>query len=135
MFRWLHRVSPLPAGLPGLVLAMWALVSQVAAGSFMLPGDMAAGQRAIAHLDALSILCSPDHAPGQPHPAVPHHHADSALCPLQVVAASGVILTSAPAAPLPGLGGPGLAAVLPPARAPPAPPHTTALPRGPPAFA
>ena len=139
MLQWMQRVSPLSARLPGLLLAVWALASQLAAGSVVLPGDIAAGQRALARLDALSVLCSPpapgqQHAPGQPHRPAPHHH-DLALCPVQAVAASGLILTNAPALPLPSFQGPSFAAALPRARAPPAPPHTTALPRGPPAFA
>ena len=134
MLRWLQPSSPLPVRLLGLVLAVWALASQVAAGSVMLPGDVAAGQRTMARLDALSVLCSPDHAPGQPHAPAPHHH-DLALCPLQALAGSALLLAAAPALPLPSLHGPRLAATLPRARAPPAPPYTTALPRGPPAFA
>ena len=140
MLRWLQRLSPLPARrsgpmLPGLLLAVWALASQIAAASLVLPGDLAAGQRAVARLDALSVLCTPSHVPGQPHAPAPHPRAELALCPLQAVAASGAILSDTPTVPLPRSGGPGFAAAGKRARAPPAPPYTTALPRGPPADA
>ena len=122
--------------LPGLILAVWALASQVAAGSVVLPGDLAARQRAIAKIDALSVLCSPSQLPGGHQAPVPHRAPDCALYPLQAALAAGsLILAQAPALPLPvneRLGRP-LSPTT--ARGPPAPPHATALPRGPPVSA
>ena len=137
MRRLAPGLSRLPARLPGLVLALWALANQVALGAVVVPSDLAAQQRALAQLATASVLCSAQLPPGHAPAPVPHHHAaDSALCPLQAaVATSACLLATAPTVPPPSLARTSRATPFATARAPPAAPHTTALPRGPPAFA
>ncbi len=136
MLRRTPRLPPLPAGLPGLVLAMWALASQVAIGSVVLPSGLRAQQRDLARLDTLSVLCSSTPVPGGRHAPVPRHAPDCALCPLQAAFATGnLVLADAPTLPKPKAGRIGRAVSLASARGPPAAQRSTALPRGPPAFA
>ncbi len=88
----------------GLVLAVLALVSQMALGAMVLP-DAAQARQASA-LDALSVMCGGapqghvDHAPGAPRR---HHAAEVALCPLSG-ALAGQAVVMAPAPVLPALG-------------------------------
>jgi hypothetical protein len=128
MARALTRTWRFPTG---LLLAMLALVSQLALGSVVVPDDAGA-----AELAAVAIFCQTA-APGTPQPATPHHqHAPGcAICPLCVaLAAPGAILTPAPLLPVPSVRQVAQIALPPPARGPPARPLRTALPRGPPSL-
>lgn len=125
-------ISPSLHGWAGRVLAVLALVGQVALGGVVLPDDRPAD--AGAWIDAVSVLCSTGQpAPGTPAPA--HRPPAGALCPFSValalpaaLPASGVVVPASPSA-LAGAYRP-----LPQARAPPAPPAGAAWPRGPPAL-
>jgi hypothetical protein len=127
MSRALTRTWPFPTG---LLLALLALVSQLALGTMVLPDDSAVPQ-----LDAISILCQTG-APDQPQPATPHHQhvPDCAICPLCVaLAVPGVILTPAPMLPLPpSIRHVAQIALPPPSRGPPSRPLHISPSRGPP---
>ena len=122
-----------PASLPGVLIALLALCSQLALGAVVLPGEAVARDQSVATLEALSILCN-SAAPTAPDQAPHHrHNPDCALCPLCVaLAMPAVILTSGPElSPPTGRLADG-AALPPPARGPPAPPRNTPPSRGPP---
>ena len=114
---------------PGLLLAILALVSQLALGSLVLPGDAAAEEQ-IAALDALSVLCDAS----MPVPPAHHRNApDPALCPLSLtLALPAMVLAAGPDVPPPRSRLAGRTILPPPARGPPTQPRFTALPRGPP---
>ena len=119
--------------LPGLLLAVLALVSQLALGSIAMPDEAAAREQSVAALDSLSIICSAttpvEHAPGQHH----HHGMDCAVCPLcAALAMHAVVLGSGPDLPAPSSRLAHRATLPPPARAPPAQPRHAPPPRGPP---
>jgi hypothetical protein len=117
--------------LTSLLLAMLALVSQLALGSIVLPDDAAAGP--VVALDELTVLCSPGNPPRGDHKKAPRHTTDEALCPARVaVALLGVVLASAPALPTPSSHATGRAYAQPHVRGPPSPASQAALPRGPP---
>lgn len=133
--------SRLAGGLPGLLLAVLAIVSQLAAGAIVLPGRAIArdrvADRAIAALDALTVLCDSS-APAKPGQQPVHHPRppDCAICPagadlspLVAILASVPEVPPPPARPMDGAGAP------PQARAPPQPPRLAKLPRGPPHLA
>ena len=128
-----QRQPWLPGRLAGLLLAVVALVSQLAFGAIVLPDEAAAQEQSVAALEAVSILCQSP-APGQPPP--PHRHApDCALCPLSAALDhQAVILGAAPALPRPSRAMAVRATRPPPARAPPSQPRDTAYPRGPPSL-
>jgi hypothetical protein len=119
--------------LAGLLLAVLALVSQLALGAIVLPDEAAAQEQSIAALDAISVLCQSP-TPAAPDRAPAHHRCpDCALCPLSVaLAMQATVLASGPDLPPPSSQSAIRLALPPPARAPPAQPHTTPLPRGPP---
>ncbi len=127
MSRALTRTWRFPTG---LLLAILALVSQLALGSLAFPTDSAA-----AELDAVAIFCQTA-APDAPPPSTPHHHQhapDCAICPLcAALALPGAILTPAPLLPTPSSRRVAQAALPPPARGPPARPLRISLARGPP---
>jgi hypothetical protein len=115
-----------------LLVAMLALVSQLALGATVLPDD--APHDAPDDLAAIAILCgtpAPDHhAP--PHPAAP----DWALLPLSVaLALPAVILTPTPLLPRAPAALVFRAGTRPRARAPPPVAVAAAYPRGPPILA
>ncbi len=94
-----HRAVP-PLG---LVLAVLALVSQLALGAMVLP-DAAQARQARA-LDALSVMCG-GAAPGRQDQAPRRHHhaAEVALCPLSgALAGQAVVVAPAPLLPAPAL--------------------------------
>ena len=113
------------------LLAVLALVCQLAAGAVVRPDPVARG--VIAGLDPAHIICFAGHGdrPSDSPPA--HHSADCALCPLCLTpGAPGALLAQPPALPLRRV-----LAVLPvwtrpPAHAPPAHVAAAAYPRGPP---
>ena len=108
----------------GLLLAVLALVSQLALGSVVLSDDAQA-----AEFDAIAVLCQT----GAPAPVHHQHAPDCAICPLCVaLALPGVILTPGPVLPAPSVRGVAVVALPPPARAPPARTLRLAQPRGPP---
>ncbi len=121
-------------GFSGLLLAVLALVSQIALGAIVVPDEASMGERSVAALDALSILCnsSMPTAPGE----TPKHHRpniDCAICPLAVaLAMPAVVLASGPELPTPTSQLVNRAALPPPARGPPAQPRQTPPSRGPP---
>ncbi len=118
--------------LPGFLVALLALISQLALGAAVLPDHAPAD--GVAALAAAMVDCAPG-APAAPPPT--HHQQDgSALCPLSVaLALPSVILTPAPIlpAPLPMMAM--RTASRPQARAPPNRVLIAAFPRGPPALA
>lgn len=121
-------------GLPGLLLAVLALVSQLALGAVVLPDPASAQEQSVAALDALSILCnsaSPT-APGEG----PRHHRqdrDCVPCPLAVsLALPAAVLASGPELPPPSSQLADSVSLPPPARGPPAQPRQTPPSRGPP---
>jgi hypothetical protein len=121
--RFLH-------GWAGRLLAVLALVGQVALGGVVLPDDRPAD--AGAWIDAVSVLCSTGQpAPGTPAPT--HRPPPGALCPLSVALALPAALPApGGVAPAPSSPQAGAYRPLPQARAPPAPPAGAAWPRGPP---
>jgi hypothetical protein len=130
MVRLLPVALPRRFGWTGRILAVLALVGQVALGAIVLPDDRPADIGA--WIDALSVPCQT----GQPSPATPapaHRPPPGALCPLSVALALPVAL-AASAAVLPAPPSPlaGARLPLPQARAPPAAPSAAAWPRGPP---
>jgi hypothetical protein len=134
MFSWLcHRWRP--AGLPGLLVALLAIASQLALGAIVLPDEASAREQSVAALDALTIFCS-SATPTAPDDAPKHHHRhaqDCAICPLAVaLAMPAAVLASAPALPPPSSRAADRAALPPPARGPPAQPRYTPPSRGPP---
>jgi len=88
-----YRYCP---GIPGYLIAMIALVSQLALGAMVLPDDSAGME--IATLDAVSILCGQNHAHGDDNlPPEKHRPVDLALCPLSAtLALPAIILTLTP---------------------------------------
>jgi hypothetical protein len=115
----------LPAGLSGLLLALFALAMQLAASAVPIPG--------VDGLPAVPI-CHSGGATNDGGAPARHHMPDCAVCPLcQAIGHAGVLL----AAPLFGFVAPVVLAVrsftLPPARAPPRRAVTAASARGPPA--
>ena len=119
----------------GRLLAVLAVVSQLALGSVFLP-DEASAQQQVAALDALSVLCdstTPILPSGQP--AHQRHSHGGPLCPLSVtLALPAVVLASAPDLPLPQGRSAGQSALPPPSRGPSTQPRYALLPRGPPAL-
>ncbi len=121
-------------GLPGLLLAVLALVSQLALGSIVLPDDASAQERSVAALEALSVLCDSS-VPTSPDQAPTHHRhsPDCAICPLSVaLAMPAVVLASGPELPPRSSRLATRASLPPPARAPPGQPRYTPPSRGPP---
>ncbi len=120
--------------LPGLLLAVLALFSQLTLGAVILPDEAAAQAQSVAALDALSVICSSTNpsTPARPH----HRHSpDCAVCPLcTALAMQAVVLVSGPDLPAPSSRLADRATLPPPARAPPAQPRHTPPPRGPPAL-
>jgi hypothetical protein len=125
--------KPTRIGLPGFIVAVLALISQLALGGAVLPDQVPAN--GIAALAAAMVDCAPA-IPGHPPAPTPRHDDSSALCPLSVaLALPSVILTPAavlpPPMPIPAM----RTAMRPPARAPPNRVPDAAFPRGPPALA
>ncbi len=121
-----------PTGTPALLLAILALVSQIALGSLVLPDSVSAQEQSIA---ALSILCSTG-TPAAPGDKPAHHHApDCTLCPLCVTLATpSAILTTVAALPTPSSALMDRAALPPPARGPPSQARPVPPARGPPSL-
>jgi hypothetical protein len=126
MSRVLTRIWRFPTR---LLLAILALVSQVALGSLVLPAESAA-----AELDTVAILCQTG-TPDAP-PAAPRHHQhapDCAICPLcAALALPGALLSPAPLLPTPSVHQVARIALPPAARGPPSLPLRISLARGPP---
>jgi hypothetical protein len=102
--------SPLRSPL-GLVLAVVALIGQLALGAMVLPD--AAQARQVSALDALSVMCGgvapAAHQGPAAHrgPAAPrrHHAAEVALCPLSgALAGQAFVVAPEPVVPPPGHG-------------------------------
>ena len=131
-----HPRQPSLLAMPGLLLAVLALVSQLALGSVVLP-NATAGQSLDTALDTLTILCSADAPPVDGHRPPVHRHApEQALCPMRVAAAlHAVVLAAPPPIPLPPSQRTGPAVAASRARSPPQSSGTHALPRGPPLLA
>ncbi len=124
----------LPRRLPGFIVAVLALISQLALGAVVLPDHTPAD--GIAALTAAMVDCAPTTPGGQPDRTPGHHDDSGALCPLSVaLALPSVILTPTPFLPPPPLVLAVRMAHLPPARAPPNRVPDAAYPRGPPALA
>lgn len=120
-------------GFPSVLLALLALVSQLALGAVVLPDAASAQDQSVAALEALSVLCdsSKPNPPGQPGHR--QHDPDRALCPLAVALALPVfVLAAGPELPLPSRALADTAPLVPQARAPPALPRQTPPSRGPP---
>ena len=129
MITALPRPRRLPAGLFGLLFAVFALTLQLAAASVVPFASVPAG--GVDRLIAASI-CHGAAGDDGGAPA-PHHAPDCAVCPLcQAIAHAGVLL----AAPVMLLTAPVLLAprafALPPARAPPGGGSFATSARGPP---
>ncbi len=116
-FRW-----------PGLVLAVLALVSQLALGAIVVPDRAVAGPRAA--LNAMSVMCRG----GERHQPVHHQHTtDPALCPLSVaLALPSVVPLATPVVPVPLRVAVRYDWAVPAARGPPSRPVRIAYARGPP---
>jgi hypothetical protein len=133
MSRLLSRQFRHCSGLLGLLVAVLAIVSQLALGAMVLPDNRPAD--AVAALDALSVLCQAGHPVGdKPVPA--HRGSQAALNPLSVTLALPAAIPVPAAWPL----GPPATLVLriappPPARALPSVAAIAAYPRGPPLLA
>ncbi len=130
---WSDEPRRIRLRLPGFIVAVLALISQLALGAIVLPDHTPTDGAAA--LAAAMVDCAPGTTPPA-RPDTPGHHNDgAALCPLSVaLALPSVILSPAPALPTPPL----VLAVrtdrLPPARAPPSRVPDAAYPRGPPAL-
>jgi hypothetical protein len=129
MFRLLPRRFQRRSRLAGLLIAAFAMASQVAVGAMTTP---VAPSGQVAALAALSVLCH-GQPPAPDRPAPPRHVPLAALCPLGFTLTLPVAILS----PSAGLPTPPAALALriaptPPARAPPAQMALTAYPRGPP---
>jgi hypothetical protein len=112
----------------GLILALLALASQLAAGA-TVPDAIA---QIAAPLSGFGTICHTG-APADTPPA--HHHTapDCQACLLcAALATPAPVLSSGPALPAPGTVQTTLAAPPPPSRAPPAVDFLAARPRGPP---
>ena len=139
MSRALSRRLSLPTSVAGLLLAVLALVSQLALGSMVLPDAPARTQQSA--LDALSVMCGSGvpASSGQGAPqGAPHHrnHADGALCPLSVaLALPAIVLTPAPLPPLPAAVPVRRLPTPESARGPPSHDSHLGFPRGPPILA
>ena len=121
-------------GLPGLILVVLALVSQVALGAVVLPDEAGGAAQAVAALEAVAVYCdsSAPAVPGQ-EPAHRHQGPERAICPLSVaLALPAVILTAGPDLPRPARRVVERVELPPAARAPPPPLHARPQPRGPP---
>lgn len=117
----------------GLLLAILALVSQLALGAMVLPDQATAADRTT--LDAVAVLCRGG-TPAPHRPTAPHHTSDHALCPLSVaLALPAVALT--PGAPVPPPSSTRLipAWARPAATGPPAALSSARFARGPPVLA
>ena len=119
----------------GLMVALLALVGQLAIGAVVLPDSDTAD--ALNRLDAVSILCSGLPASDDGGAAPHHHHAcDLALCPMTLaLAAPSVVLTPAPVLPAPKPVSVFPSRERPPGRGPPAASARVGEPRGPPVLA
>jgi hypothetical protein len=128
-------LARLPAGVPGVLLALLALAAQLLLAGVAMPEPAQAAP--LAALDAFGVICHAA-APGDPQapPARPHHGSDCALCPFcAAMAVHGAILVPAPVLPAPAMRVLAQAAPPPPARAPPARRVRAALARAPPVLA
>jgi hypothetical protein len=132
----------------GLIMALTALLLQlafgVAGGSMLVSSDATRGTRPgpLSELSALlpgaDILChtNADDA-GRPAPQAPgkHHHGDCAICPICVATAqTATMLAMLPAVPQRLPVAVRLAALQPPAAAPPGTSRTSVQPRAPPSL-
>ncbi len=116
----------------GLLMAILALVSQLALGTMVLPEE--APPAASTELAAISVLCQTG-TPATSSPGVPQHHhmPDCPVCPLCVaLATQGALLTPAVLLPMPSTRRVAQIALPPPARGPPSRPLRISLARGPP---
>ncbi len=130
------RAARLKGGFAGLLLAVLALVGQLAFGALVLPDQAVAQEQSVAALNALSILCDSS-APGPTGPQPGHHHrsADGVLCPHAVAfELPFAVLPTSPGVPAPQEPLVQRAGLPPAARAPPAPPRAVPPPRGPPSL-
>ena len=117
-------------GLPGLALALLALVAQLAFGAVVPRPEIALA------LDDATVICHGD-APSDSTPTHHHRMPDCQFCPLCMsLATPGIVLPGGVPHPPPpriiAFHRPGLP---PPATAPPAAPFRLAQPRGPPVLA
>ena len=133
MSRLLSRQFRHCSGLLGLLVAVLAVVSQLALGAIVLPDNRPGDP--IGALDALSMLCRTGHPVGD-KPVPTHRRSQAALYPLSVTLALPAAIPTL-AAMLPA---PPVALVLriaPPPRAhtPPSVTAIAAYPRGPPVLA
>jgi len=99
-----RAVPPLRSPL-GLVLAVVALIGQLALGAMVLPD--AAQARQVSALDALSVMCGGVAPAAHRGPAAPrrHHAAEVALCPLSgALAGQAFVVAPEPVVPPPGHG-------------------------------
>jgi hypothetical protein len=126
-----RRSSP---SLPGFLVAVLALISQLALGSVVLP-DVAPAS-VLDTLSAAMVDCSPVTPADKRLPPAPRPESEKALCPLSVaLALPAVILLPAPMLPPPVLMLSGRGADLPQARAPPSAVRYAPYPTGPPVLA
>jgi hypothetical protein len=123
-----------PAKALGALLAVLALVSQLALGAMVLPDESSSAK--LAALDAVSILCTGTKAPHHDGPAQHRHHpGDPALCPLSVaLALPAVVLTASAALPIPSSEIVVRTRERPPGRGPPLETARVGAPRAPPAI-
>ncbi len=135
-FRLFRRARSSPRR-AGFLVAMIALVSQLALGGLVPPDDDAVSR--LAALDAVSILCSGHQAADPKGGQAPHrHHAiDLALCPLAIALAvpDCLLPTSAPLTPARSCGTGDGSREPPPGRGPPAATARVGAPRAPPVTA
>jgi hypothetical protein len=121
------------SGLIGLLVVVVAIVSQLALGAIVLPGNRQADP--IAALDALSVLCQTGHHVGD-KPVPSHRGSRAVVCPLCATFALSDAIP-VPAALLPAPPATLVLRMLPPPspRAPSSVAAIAAYPRGPPALA
>lgn len=124
------------SSVPGLLLAMLALVSQLALGSLAPVDADADGQRA--ELAALTMLCRTTLVIGSHDPAAPHHHRLPDYAPASLAAALDLpclVAAPAPVLPAPSSGARLRLVSLLSARGPPSHQSHLGFPRGPPVLA
>ena len=122
-----------PSSIPGLLLTVLALVSQLALGSLAPVDAEADGQRS--ELAALTMLCQTTLADGSHAPAAPHHHRLPDYAPASPAAALDLpclVAAPAPTLPAPSSGVKLRLVSLLSARGPPSHDSHLGFPRGPP---
>ena len=132
MFRRANHRSARAIPLPGFLIALICLVSQIAIGTLVIPDDTSGSQLAALTIASIDCHASPASAPGgRSHH--PHRQTEPAVCPLRLaLELPGVTLLPPVVIPESLTATAARVGLPPPSRGPPPAPVRVGQPRAPP---